>query len=75
MSGEAGSIERIEGLDVLEEPIELRVDLQRGAPILAKRVHQPIEREHETLGALAEQRVRSSFRGKLRVHGGQRDEQ
>ena len=75
MGREAGRIERVEGLYVLEELIELGVDFQGGAPILAERVHQPVEREDKAFGALAEQRGRSSLRGKFPVQGRQRPEQ
>ena len=65
MGREAGGIERVERLHILEKLIELGVDFQGGAPILAQCVRQPVERKDKPFGALAEQRVRSSLRHKF----------
>ena len=75
MRGECRRVKRIERFYVLEELIELGIDLQRGAPILPKRIREAVERQDKALGALAQQRRRRSLRGKLRVRGGQSGQQ
>ena len=72
VSRETDRIKCVERLYILEELIELGLSFQGHTPILIERVCQPIQCEHKTLRALAEQLVCGPLRGEFRVRGRER---